>query len=122
MKANHRLEEDPAFVPASPWKHLSHVRSGSFLELSLSELGCANILLPQVALRLAGGKDTSWERVCAGDDMDEQCLRLRPVGDVVVLHGFGMMARKSVTRMRGLRTMLVLLAPYHCRSEEAEKR
>ena len=32
-----------------------------FLELSSNELGCANILLPQVPLRLAaGGKDTLW--------------------------------------------------------------
>jgi hypothetical protein len=34
-------------------------------------------------------------------DLDEQCLRLGRVGDVVVLHGFGMMVRKSVTGMRG---------------------
>jgi hypothetical protein len=34
-------------------------------------------------------------------DLDEQCLRLGTVGDVVVLREFGMMAKKSVTGMRG---------------------
>ena len=34
-------------------------------------------------------------------DCGEQCLRLGTVGDVVVLREFGMMAKKSVTRMRG---------------------
>jgi hypothetical protein len=33
-------------------------------------------------------------------DLDEQCLRLGTVGDVVVPREFGMMA-KSVTGMRG---------------------
>ena len=41
------------------------------------------------------------KRVCARDDMDEQCLRLISVGDAVVRHRFGVVARKSVTRMRG---------------------
>jgi hypothetical protein len=48
------------------------------------------------------------------------------VGDAVVRHRFGVMARKSVTRMRGQGSdserRLVWLVPYLCRSEEAEKR
>jgi hypothetical protein len=37
------------FVPVSLWKCLSDVRSGSFLELSFSELECADILPPKFA-------------------------------------------------------------------------